>query len=423
MALARHLAAIVTLVCIASCSFRLVREASLNEPAVKRIIYATARTRGLALKRKIAVELVDRETARRHLVVEMQRSLPPEKLRVQERLLKKLGAIPRDMDLGALLLELLSEQVAGYYDPETKLLRLVDPSEGVGVAMRAIENLLQKDLTGEFLLAHEATHAIDDQHFDLKRFGEVSGNTDAQAARTAYAEGVAMLTAFHTTLGLRMRRVAFHVAGELSLTEEPASVLNRTPAIIKRELLFPYVEGMRFASAVYQSGGTRALDEAYRDPPESSEQVLHPEKYLGSVRDRPVPVTVATDLSALRSLQRVDEDTMGEHGILALFEEPLGYVAASKAAAGWGGDRYVVYEDAASQDVGLYWRTIWDTPRDRDEFKVAVKRAITFRYGSADEDSDVARWKTPDGIYELWVEGRLGVNVAVVPIGMPVRAQ
>jgi len=156
--------------------------------------------------------------------------------------------------------------------------------------------------------------------------------------------------------------------------DRPSEVYDNAPAIIRKILVFPYADGFRFVQALYVGGGYDTVDGAFRNPPQSTEQILHPSMYQQG--RGPTTVTLAAS-EAITSAGWVveDEDTMGEFFIRTWFEEAMNSGEASAAAAGWGGDRYRLFRDAAGR-YALGAMTVWDTPRDAEEFEKALKRYV-----------------------------------------------
>lgn len=394
-----------------ACSYRIVHDGRLNDGAVHRLVERTARTRNLPLKAQLPVELVEAGVLRAEVLRAFAESPERAKIKPYAALLKKFGLIPADMDLEAYVVDLLSQQIAGYYDPETKILRLVAGSTDLGGTLALLEKILQRDLAGEFLLSHELTHALGDQHFDLERFTKLEGNSDTAAARKAFAEGEAMLVGMHVVLNRRMKRVAFQAGGKADAERS----WEAAPAVIKRQIVFEYVDGLNFASAVYAKGGTKGLDAVYERPPRSSEEILHPEKYLAG-GEAPRAVSFSADPPALAGLARIDEDSLGEIGIWSLLEEPLGEDGARLAAAGWGGDRFRLYAvPDRPDDVGFAWRTAWDTAADRAEFAENLAALLTKRYGKAQRKAGARVWVTRDGRWTLEETGKDEAELTLVP--------
>jgi hypothetical protein len=289
----------------------------------------------------------------------------PEELAAQSRSLAALGLIPEGVDLLDLTIRLMGEQAAGYYDPITdEMIVVADGDFGAE----------------EYFYAHEIIHALQDAHLDPNDLMEEteSDNSDESLARIALYEGdaVAASNAYvseHPGLAIVLLREAPGDFPELDTAPGAMSVI----------LVFPYLSGETFVARLISEGGWQAVDAAYADIPASTEQILHPEKYLE--RDQPVAVSLPEPAKALGEGWRVvDEDTLGEFQtavLLANFGPGEGFnvvtggidlpEAARNAAAGWDGDRFALWEDADGADV-LVWRSVWDTPQDARAFSRAL---------------------------------------------------
>jgi hypothetical protein len=282
---------------------------------------------------------------------------PPDLIVGTERLYKHLLLMPEDASLAQLYLDLLTSQVAGLYDDDDKRMYVVTADGGIGPAE-------------EITYAHEFTHALQDQRFNLKQLmGEEFDQSDRQMARAALVEGDATLL---MSLWAQQNLTAAEL-GEVASTVDPASqaVLERMPAILKDPLLFPYTQGVNLALAAFtQGGGYAGVDALFANPPASTEQVLHPEKL--EAREAPVAVTFPDDLAApLGDGWKVSlQDTLGEL-LLGIVLKEGGAEATLDAAAGWGGDRIALVE-GPNGEVAVVLNTAWDTAADADEFMTAL---------------------------------------------------
>jgi hypothetical protein len=248
------------------------------------------------------------------------------------------------------------------------------------------------------LMAHAYAHALQDQHFDLGAMDARATTTDAALAVQALVEGDATLLA----ASYRYEDLATadweHVA-ELALQAEQPSYEEEPghSEVWARLQYFPYTEGHRFARALFQDGGWEALNRAYTDPPRSTEQVLHPERYL---EGRPAPPRVVVpDLGAVlgEGWTMLLEDTLGEFVVGLHLDTLLPEEMAWQAADGWDGDTFVVWEHDDGSRV-LVWRTIWDSTADAAEFERALIALNTHRY--------VPAWPVdpPRGLAGRWWE-------------------
>lgn len=334
--------------------------------------------RGLQAKEPVKSRTLGEKQLAEFVVKAFREETPPEDLRVMEVALKAFGLIPESMDLGTYLPKLLTGEIAGFYDPEEKSMSLVLREGGV-LAGKQGEAGLDAERAEDMVLIHELVHALQDQHFDLARFVEADVMSDDAAARQALAEGDATLTMLNALLGTRveeMPNVDGFLAGSLSnpdLFMSGSAGLAGAPPILRETLLFSYLQGNLFCISVRRAGGQKLLDYAFRqDPPLSTEQIFHPEKWHGQ-RDNPIDLTWP-DLSAvLPGFQKASEGEMGELSMRILLREALKDAkSAETAAAGWGGDRFAVYEKDGRRLVA--WITEWDSPEDAAEFRTAAGR-------------------------------------------------
>jgi hypothetical protein len=290
---------------------------------------------------------VTSEQARREGLESLDRDYPADRRRADETVYKLLGLIEPDADLRELSGNLFGEGVAGYYDPRDGRLRVV---EGAGTGTRVLE---------EMILAHELTHALEDQRFGLET---TPANDDRTLARSALYEGSAT--------ALMYAYVGDHFTTEETLGGLFSSAFQDTgdlPPFIQAQVLFPYAGGEAFVRELLQRGGWGLVDTAFEvRTPSSTEQVLHPEAYFEA--DEPEPVRVGADLPGWR---RALAGTWGE----LQTRELLG--GASEAAAGWGGDRYELWQRGDESALVMRWR--WDTPRDVTEFAARLREVMADR--------------------------------------------
>ena len=313
----------------------------------------------------VPYEFISREQFRDELIDLQFSEIPEETRQAEERLLKRLGLLADDVDLDELLLDLYGAQVAAYYRPDTKRFYIIERDQPFGPSDRII-------------VAHEYTHALQDQHFDLEgtRIKDLSEG-DAVLAQLAAVEGDATKTMQLWTVSNLSPEEAIQVLFE-SLGQLQDPTLTSMPWILRRQLEFPYAEGLAFAESLHAIGGFDAIDATLRDAiPASTEQILHPEKYTAN--EEPVDVAVPDLTSALgEGWSNVYEQTMGE-AVMQVWaaggEEPSQGFPGTPAewphadsVAGWGGDRLVMYENG-EDDWAVVWFTEWDTDGDGLEFR------------------------------------------------------
>ena len=265
-------------------------------------------------------------------------------------MLSILNLIPKGLDLYQLYLDLLTEQVLGLYDLDTEKMYVIGETERFGP-------------NEEVTFAHELVHAIQQQHFDIRSLNEAAEeNSDTQAALAALIEGDAYLATFRymdTFLTHQERQEVLQSGGD-------SPVLEQAPYAIQKSFVFEIEEGIPFVLAVRLSGLLGAVNQALANPPASTEQILHPEKFFQN--ELPIPVSLpdlVTDLGA--GWSQTDSNVMGEFSLRTYLETGVGENFAAIAAAGWGGDRYILLRNAQDERV-LVMLIDWDTEKDAQEF-------------------------------------------------------
>jgi hypothetical protein len=330
--------------------------------------------RGLRATTKVERDVMDKPALCAFLTHQFQQDNPPELVRGTEALYKQLGLLPEDASLENLYIELLTSQVAGLYDDKTKHMYVISSSDQAGPVER-------------FTYSHEYTHALTDQAFDLRKVvGTDTDQSDRSLARSALIEGDATLA---MTLWARDNLTPAELM-QAAAAADPAAqaVLDRMPAILKDPLLFPYTSGLQLALGGYTSGGYGGVDSLYHNPPDSTEQVLHPEKL--AAREAPVKVAFPEDLAArLGNGWKVSlQDTFGEL-LLGIILKDAGATASETAAAGWGGDRVALIE-GPNGETAVVLDTAWDTEADATQFETAAGSLVS-KLTSAGKSASVLR--------------------------------
>lgn len=358
-------------------------------------IEAAERFRGLDLRAPLAAGVQSQQAARETLASALAEELPPSAAAPIERTLRMLGLWPQDRDLIEVVLEVLSSEVAGYYDPKKDYLALVGSVGELGEDQAAALGEAAVERMSGAIWVHEIGHALQDQHFDLERLGGAEEKllSDRATAREALVEGDATLTMFSYVLGQPIERMpaAGKMMSELTTDasslaamapEGNADVLLNAPAYLRESLVFPYFDGMAFCLAVREAGGQKLLDHAFRnDPPASSEQILHPEKWL-VMRDEPVAIELPDLAPLLAGRTEVLASDLGELTLRILLSERLGEGSrdrAAEAAAGWGGDAVALYDRAGDLNDGdevLVWISEWDDEAEAAAFLAVAVEAF-----------------------------------------------
>lgn len=272
-----------------------------------------------------------------------------------EVVLKKFGFLKKDETILPHITRLYTEQVQGMYDEDSGDMFIVKGLPLTGNLQR-------------MFLVHELTHALQDQHFNLKGLPLNSENDDTALACLALIEGDATLAMFeYYKNNLKIYKIFWDLLSYLSVDQ---SEFYSSPYYIRENLIFPYKWGIRFVTGRTWDG----IDKLYKDPPGSTEQIMHPERYP---EDKPVDIDISENIPEWRLL---DSNTMGEFNIRVLFSIYLGEYESILPTKGWGGDKWQVWEEPDTGKLRIIWYTIWDTSKDAEEFFNAFKRLIGKRH-------------------------------------------
>ncbi len=294
--------------------------------------------------------------------------------------------------------ELAATQVAGFYEPTTGKLYVIVSGDGA-----------EFTASDELTISHEYVHALQDQHFDLDRLDE-SGTDDATEAFLAVVEGDASLASFMYFQGHSPRSL-------LDLYDDPAvqealEQADEISAALMAYFMFPYTEGLSFVTDIYYDGGWQAVDQLLREPPLSTEQIIHPEAFgandAPSLLDDPRPAALAGD-----GWKFVEAGTAGELLLRVHLGTRLSEARAGEAADGWGGDRWTLW--SKGEESVLVVATTWDNQGEADEFVDLYERFLIERYRDVEEMSNGSLTAT-DGQATAFI-ARVDVAVAVLVIG------
>ena len=315
-------------------------------PAVERAV-------GLLFKEPPAVELRSRAQVRAYLSAKLDTELPPPLLDGLGTAYRLFGMLPDSVDLRSLLLALYTEQVIGYYDPDSAALYVVQGADKASQRM---------------ILAHELVHALQAQYLRVDSLIAPTRANDARTAAQAVLEGQATLA----SLSILMPGRDFDAIPDFwetyrqSLKQQQATmpIFNSAPLLIREGIVFPYLEGAEFVRWFIRSfPDTLPFG---RHMPQSTEQILHPDRYHAG--DVPVPLQLADGGPA-----PLHTDVLGEFESRILLTELTGSEAVAVAATlGWGGDRYAVYR--TDDGDALVWWAVWDDETAASRFAGALKR-------------------------------------------------
>lgn len=386
---------------------RTTRNAAIVAATVT-VLEQTSEIRELPILRPVKSGAQSRAEIEEMIIKNQREHTTPAEMHATEVVLKKLGLVPNDFQYAPFIVKLLTEQVAGYYDPRMQRFYVAD----------------WIDLEGQKpVMAHELAHALQDQHFNLRRFEKwPKGDSDAELAAHSLIEGDATLAM--TLYMAKNPLVALAFVRSLGTTNTASEQFKQAPRALRETLLFPYEQGAEWASRIYKRGGWPMISASFTKLPRSTEQILHPEKYFSY--EAPVKIDMPDVRSFLgQDWKKVDTDVNGEWSLYLILDQFLNSPAESKrAAAGWAGDRYSFYEGPKTGDALLVQLTAWDTEADAREFFDAYTKRTGQRYPGAVEqprsvepEREVASWKTTEG--EVVLELR-GDRVLIVE-GLPAK--
>ena len=287
-----------------------------------------------------------------------------EETEVNERVWKLLGLIGPEDSLADAYTESYQSSVVGFFQPSQDRIVVVQSGDGLGAY-------------AELVYAHEYVHALQYGTHDIGALEEaVAENSDADTALTSLIEGDASLLQQRY-----FRRHLVHRLDEIQRTLDSLPEGPEVPAAVTDSLIFPYVAGPRFVAALHRSGGWEAVDRAFGNPPQSTEQILHPDKYF--TEEAPVEVALPELAAALgEGWESKQDDVVGEFGVILLLQTALEEAAVQQAAEGWGGDRYAYYAGPDGAEVIVMLAT-WDSEDDADEFFEGYAELL---YGLGAED-------------------------------------
>jgi hypothetical protein len=348
--------------------------------------------RGLQWKGPLDLQVVSPDVLAQKVREANARDLDAEQLGAQAQTLKLLHLIPADTDLRKTLDDVLAGIVLGFYDPETK--RLYVGGEDLDAATK-------------YTIAHEMTHALTDQVFNFGPATDAldkAGKTEESAAYSALLEGDAVLT--QELWAEKYLSEDEQVEAVFGGASGDPSVLAKTPGYIIQSLYFPYDEGLTFVKKLHDSGGYAAVDAAYRKPPTSTEQIIHPETYTSG---QGWTAPALPDLAAATGCPTVITGTVGQFDMRAVLDERLSQSDASNAVAGWNGDAYGLVKCGSALGMAERWTT--DPGTNPATFVNALDQWAGTWSGSGKAPGTDGRFSGPNGSGRI---SRTGSQVDIV---------
>jgi len=361
---------------------------------------------GLPARAPIRLAWQSRDSMRVFVERQLAEEMTPAEIEGVQAVYAAFGLIPDTLDLRALYLELLGEQVIGYYDPDTKALYVVEGAPRGEIAT---------------VLAHELVHALQDQHIDLDSLVSQQADNDRQTAAQAAFEGQATLVMFARMIEQQLGRplrpgdmpdLRTQLGARLEAQNSQFPVFRSAPRIVRETLIFPYLGGAAFVQALWRAAEGRG-ETSFPAPigpllPVSTKQVIDPDRYFLTERNDPTELRLA---SPPDGWQVVRENNLGELEVGILLKEHLG-TGADSAARGWDGDRYQLLA-APGGGRALVWYSVWDDASAADRFADSYRRILEHRPG---RKGRVSRLELGGRPAVLVIDADLSIDPEQVPI-------
>jgi len=351
----RFAAAAACVVLIAGCAYSLVNGTTINQAKADKVEQGIQKIRQLNFLKPVPIAVKDRDQAEHQMEADLMRDYTDAQLHADGVAGAMVGLYPAGMDLKSESLKLMRNQIAGFYDPHSKQMVLVEGGMDLGLFGNAAEFVAQRDVAGEMVLAHEFTHALQDQHFDLdKKLDAVKNNDDRALALKCVAEGDATIAGYAYVAGRMDDTVLGALLAHLDdIAKAFASEAPGTPEGLSAPLIFQYSDGVRFVAEAYRRGGWKGVDALYGDPPLSTHDIIHSADYYPH-RVAPVDVQVRGYDKAMPAWKKVDDDTYGELLMRVILRRNLGENAPEvKLAERWAGDQMVILQSGS--DISVIW--------------------------------------------------------------------
>jgi hypothetical protein len=343
---------------------------------------------GLALRSPLKKSLRSREQIRAHIIQEMNDDKDAAERYAGARSAEAFGLLPKGFDLDSFMIDLLTEQIAGLYDPKAHEFYVADWIH--------IEDQ-------RMVMAHELTHALEDQHFQIEAWAKAARpNDDSELARESVLEGSAMVAMVEYLLqgsGRSLQDLPDIDPAMLIGDMAETPLLKKAPPFLKDALIFPYLDGLTFSATILKPSGWQALSGIFTKPPVSTQQILHPALYSSG------KVPAAISLPSMEkplgaNWVKLEENVMGEFGWKEVLKQYLDEPRGKSLSAGWDGDRYAVYEEKPSKRLLLITRERLASESVAQRFFGQYSEALEKKYGDRSNlfrKPDFFSFDTPSG--------------------------
>lgn len=356
--------------------------------AVDEVLNEMSDITGWRLKSPLKKSIRSREQIRAYVLEQMNDEKDAKERYASACTAEALGLIPKGFNLESFLIDLLTEQIAGLYDPKAHEFYIADwiaPDEQ------------------RMVMSHELTHALQDQYFHIEDWARAARpNDDAELAREAVLEGSAMAGMLEYELrdkGLKLSELPDFdpsiFVGDLADTP----MLKKAPPFIKDSLMFPYFSGLTFSLTVLRSGGWRGFNAVFANPPAGTQQIMHPALYRAGKAPAPLKVNLPDDVPG-SGWNLLEENSLGEFGWKEVLKQFLDNERAKKIAAGWDGDDYATFEQKDSKELMLFTRVRFDTEEMASSFFTAYSVALGKKYANTknvEKGDQVLTFDSSDG--------------------------
>jgi hypothetical protein len=400
--------------------------------SVDEILQFASDDTGLAIKHKVKRRLTKRDEVQSYIEKSLRDDKDAKRLERSSAVLKKFGLLPRDFDLSKFLVAMLREQVAGYYDPKSKTVNLLN----------WVDAEQQKPV-----LAHELTHALQDQTFGIEKFmksseGAATDNNsrkepsakdiesdEQSSARQAVVEGQAMVVLLDYTLAptgktlLDSPQIVEALKQGMLTGTADSPAFRDAPILLKEELTFPYRYGLDFTAALLQAGGKKlAYAGAFANPPKTTREIMEPATYLA--HEKLEAMKIIDMEKDFKNYEAFDIGAMGEFDVDILVEQYSGRDEAAVIYPEWRGGYYFAGKAKGDKaaPVGLFYVSRWSGPSKAAEFAAVYAKSLAKRYqkrqglgadGKVVEDAPPAEsWRSLRGRHSwLTEEGTVMIEV------------
>ncbi len=336
------------------------REQSENLAQRAQIEKAVANIRQLNFSHPVTYDVVTRAGIQKILEQKLADQFSDDEIKNAGIGLVALGLLPRDYPLKQKYIELLGEQIAAFYDQhQHKLFMFADAS------LASAQNRI--------ILAHELTHALQDQHFGLLKMPlEIKNNDDRAFAASALIEGDATLVMSQYMLqNISLSGLRDNLGAAVT---QNMKQLQDAPRYLREMLVFPYLRGQEFCATIFARDGWEALDAVYKNPPSSTSQILHPEKFLAETHEESVAIDFGD--TSVNGEKPLADNVLGEMGTRILLSQTIDAKGAELIAANWCGDRYLVFNNGNA----LIWKSHWSDADAAQKFRGALMAAMQARF-------------------------------------------